>query len=211
MMSCGKSVLNNRQRACVQPTAATKKTTTKTKQTAMKKIVFLGMMMLGLFAAGQVSAQAKMAYVSVDEVVQLMPEYKKAMADMAQFDSALQINYAETVKELNRQDSMFRADSAKWSNAIRTANREKMKKLLTDLQGFEQSYQQQMQQKQEELMSPVAQKANALISDVAKTSGYAYVFRKEALLVYPDADDLLPAVKKKLGPTAVAPPKPAGR
>ncbi len=178
----------------------------------MKKLVFLGMMMLGLFAAGQVSAQAKMAYVSVDEVVQLMPEYKKAMGDMASYDSSLQINYAETVKELNRQDSMFRADSAKWSPAIRGANREKMKKLLADLQGFEQSYQQQMQQKQEELMTPVAQKANALISDVAKASGYTYVFRKEALLVYPDADDLLPAVKKKLGPTAVTtPPRPAGR
>ena len=44
------------------------------------------------------------------------------------------------------------------SNALRTANREKMKKLLVDLQGFEQTYQQQMQQRQEELMSPVAQK-----------------------------------------------------
>ena len=109
------------------------------------------MMILGLMAAGQVSAQNKMAYVSIDEVVQLMPEYKKAMADMAQFDSALQINYAETVKELNRQDSMYKTDSAKWSNAIRTANREKMKKLLVDLQGFEQTYQQQMQQRQEEL------------------------------------------------------------
>ncbi len=178
----------------------------------MKRVFFVGMMILGLMAAGQVSAQNKMAYVSIDEVVQLMPEYKKAMADMAQFDSALQINYAETVKELNRQDSMYKTDSAKWSNAIRTANREKMKKLLVDLQGFEQSYQQQMQQRQEELMTPVAQKANALISDVAKTSGYAYVFRKEALLVYPDADDLLPAVKKKLGPGGVAaPPKPAGK
>jgi outer membrane protein len=178
----------------------------------MKRVFFVGMMILGLMTAGQVSAQNKMAYVSIDEVVQLMPEYKKAMAEMAQFDSALQINYAETVKELNRQDSMYKTDSAKWSNAIRTANREKMKKLLTDLQGFEQTYQQQMQQRQEELMTPVAQKANALISDVAKTSGYAYVFRKEALLVYPDVDDLLPAVKKKLGPAAVtAPPKPAGK
>ena len=177
----------------------------------MKKLVFLGMMVLGLFAAGQVSAQAKIAYVSVDEVVQLMPEYKKAMTEMAQYDSALQINYAETLRELNRQDSIFRADSAKWSPAIRGANREKMKKLFTDLQGFEQTYQQQMQQKQEELMTPVAQKANALITDVAKASGYTWVMRKEALLVYPDADDLLPAVKKKLGPSAVAAPKPAGR
>jgi outer membrane protein len=174
----------------------------------MKRVFFVGMMILGLMAAGQVSAQNKMAYVSIDEVVQLMPEYKKAMSEMSQFDSALQINYAETVKELNRQDSMYKSDSAKWSNAIRTANREKMKKLLVDLQGFETSYQQQMQQRQEEIMTPVAQKANALISEVAKTNGYSYVFRKEALLVYPDADDLLPAVKKKLGPAAVAPTKP---
>ena len=164
----------------------------------MKRVLFVGMMILGLMAAGQVSAQNKMAYVSIDEVVQLMPEYKKAMGEMAQFDSALQINYAETVKELNRQDSMYKSDSAKWSNAIRTANREKMKKLLVDLQGFEQTYQQQMQQRQEELMTPVAQKAN----------GYTYVFRKEALLVQPEADDLLPLVKKKLGPTAVTPTKP---
>jgi len=177
----------------------------------MKKVVFLGMMLLGFVAANTLSAQNKVAYISVDEVVQLMPEYKKAMGDMAQFDSALQINYAETVKELNRQDSLFKADSVKWSSAIKTANREKMKKLLVDLQGYEQSYQQQMQQKQEELMTPVAQKANQLIQDVAKANGYNYVFRKEALLVYPDADDLLPLVKKKLGPAALTPAKPAGK
>ena len=44
------------------------------------------------------NAQNKHGYISVDEVVQLMPEYKKAMAEMSQFDSALQINYAETLK-----------------------------------------------------------------------------------------------------------------
>lgn len=177
----------------------------------MKKVVFMGMMFLAMASAGPLSAQTKIAYVSLDEVVQLMPEYKKAMSEMAQYDSALQINYAETVRELNRQDSIFKADSTKWSNAIRTANREKMKKLLVDLQGFEGSYQQQMQQKQEELMTPVAQKANSLIADVAKASGYGYVFRKEALIVQPDADDLLPAIRKKLGGgAAAAPPKPGG-
>jgi outer membrane protein len=174
----------------------------------MKKLVLLGLMAMGMVFTNNLSAQTKMAYVSVDEVVQLMPEYKKAVGDLAQYDSALQINYAETLRELNRQDSMYKADSTKWSNAIRTANREKMKKLLVDLQQYEQTYQQQMQAKQEELMAPVAQKANATIQDVAKASGYTYVLRKEALLVFPDADDLLPLVKKKLGiTTASAPPK----
>ena len=77
-------------------------------------------------------------------------------------------------------------------------NKEKLRKLLVELQGFEQSYQQQMQQKQEELMAPVAQKANQLIADVAKANGFTYVFRKEALVVQPDADDLLPLIKKKI-------------
>ena len=172
----------------------------------MTRSFILGLL-ITVLASSQAIGQNKMAYVSVEEVVQLMPEYKKAMSDMAQFDSALQINYAETVREFNRQDSLFKADSTKWSSAIRTANREKMKKLLFELQGFEQNYQQQMQQRQEELMTPVAQKANELIREVAKAGGYNYVFRREALLVQPDADDLLPAVRKKLGATA-PPPKP---
>lgn len=175
----------------------------------MKKFVLLVCIAIAGLFNQNVQAQAaavKMAYVSVDEVVQMMPEYRKAMQDLAQFDSALQINYAETVQELNRKDSIMKADSTKWSSALKTAKKEDMKKLFADLQGFEQSYQQQMQQKNEELLAPVAQKANTLISEVAKAAGYSHVFRKEALIVYPEVDDLLPLVKKKLGPSAVTPP-----
>jgi outer membrane protein len=144
--------------------------------------------------------------VSIDEVVQLMPDYKKATGEMSQYDSTLQIEYAETLKELNRQDSLFKMDSTKMSPAAKNAKKEMMKKLLVELQGYEQNYQQKMQQKQEELMAPIAQKANQLIADVAKASGYTYVFRKEALLVQPDADDLLPLIKKKLEGGTPKPP-----
>ncbi len=169
------------------------------------KLVLVAMAMLAFNP--YLSAQNKTGYVSVDEVVQLMPEYKKATADMSQYDSSLQIQYAETLKELNRQDSIFKADSTKMAPATKNAKKEMMKNLLVQLQGFEQNYQQQMQQKQEELMTPIAQKANTLIADVAKASGYTYVFRKEALLVQPDADDLLPLIKKKLdGAAAPKPP-----
>lgn len=167
----------------------------------MKQLFLLGcLVMTGLFANksfGQAAAP-KFAVVSIDEVVQLMPEYKKAMTDLAQYDTALQINYAETVQELNRQDSLFKADSLKLSTVQKTAKREQMRKLFSELQGFEQGYQQQMQQKQEELLGPVAQKANQMIQEVAKSNGFSYVFRKEALLLSPEADDLLPYIKKKL-------------
>ncbi len=173
----------------------------------MRNFLTMGLVTIALVASSfSLNAQTKTGVISIDEVVQLLPEYKKAVAEMSQFDSALQINYTETLKELNRQDSIFKADSTKMSAAIKTANREKQRKLFSELQGFEQGYQQQMQQKQEELMAPVAQRANQLISEVAKANGFSHVFRKEALVVSPDTDDLLPLVKKKIDAGAVAKP-----
>lgn len=173
----------------------------------MKQALTLGLVIIALTAFNPfLYAQNKTGYVSIDEVVQLMPEYKKATGEMSQYDSTLQIEYAETLKELNRQDSLFKMDSTKMSPAAKSAKKEMMKKLLVELQGYEQNYQQKMQQKQEELMAPIAQKANQLIADVAKASGYTYVFRKEALLVQPDADDLLPLIKKKIEGGAPKPP-----
>lgn len=175
----------------------------------MKQALTLGLVMIALTAFNPfLYAQNKTGYVSIDEVVQLMPEYKRATGEMAQYDSTLQIEYAETLKELNRQDSLFKMDSTKMSPAAKTAKKEMMKKLLVELQGFEQGYQQKMQQKQEELMAPIAQKANQLIADIAKANGYTYVFRKEALLVQPDADDLLPLIKRKIDGGA---PKPIAK
>jgi outer membrane protein len=173
----------------------------------MKQALTLGLVIIALSAFNPfLYAQNKTGYVSIDEVVQLMPDYKKATGEMSQYDSTLQIEYAETLKELNRQDSLFKMDSTKMSPAAKNAKKEMMKKLLVELQGYEQNYQQKMQQKQEELMAPIAQKANQLIADVAKASGYTYVFRKEALLVQPDADDLLPLIKKKLEGGTPKPP-----
>jgi outer membrane protein len=173
----------------------------------MKQALTLGLVIIALTAFNPfLYSQNKTGYVSIDEVVQLMPDYKKATGEMSQYDSTLQIEYAETLKELNRQDSLFKMDSTKMSPAAKNAKKEMMKKLLVELQGYEQNYQQKMQQKQEELMAPVAQKANQLIADVAKASGYTYVFRKEALLVQPDADDLLPLIKKKLEGGTPKPP-----
>lgn len=173
----------------------------------MKQALTLGLVIIALTAFNPfLYAQNKTGYVSIDEVVQLMPDYKKATGEMSQYDSTLQIEYAETLKELNRQDSLFKMDSTKMTPAAKNAKKEMMKKLLVELQGYEQNYQQKMQQKQEELMAPIAQKANQLIADVAKASGYTYVFRKEALLVQPDADDLLPLIKKKLEGGTPKPP-----
>lgn len=44
----------------------------------MKKFLFLGMVMVAIMSFNpMLNAQNKHGYISIDEVVQLMPEYKK--------------------------------------------------------------------------------------------------------------------------------------
>ena len=52
--------------------------------------------------------------------------------------------------------------------------------------------------KQNSLLQPVYDKVLKAIDEVAKEKGYTYVFNREALLVVPPADDLMPLIKKKL-------------
>jgi len=173
----------------------------------MKKVITLGLVAMSLLMATVVKAQNKIGYVSIAEVVNSMPEYKKASSELAEFDSALQLNYVESVKEYQKKDSLYRSDSGKWSPVIKKARLQELQKLTADLQNFQQSYQEQVNQKQEQLLAPIQQKAVATIQEVAKTNGYTYVFNKEVLFSYPDSDDLMPLIRKKMGwTTPVAAP-----
>jgi outer membrane protein len=74
-----------------------------------------------------------------------------------------------------------------------------MGEMLVKLQGWQQQAQQLYQQKYQDLIAPIQKKAVETVQAVAKENGYTYVLSKEALLVSPPAEDLLPLVKKKLG------------
>ncbi len=59
-------------------------------------------------------------------------------------------------------------------------------------------FQQQLEARQQELLTPLQKKTLDVIQLVAKENGYTYVFNREALLVVPTGDDLMPLIKKKL-------------
>jgi outer membrane protein len=77
------------------------------------------------------------------------------------------------------------------------------------VQGWNQTMQQLMQQKTQELLAPIRSKAFETIKTVAKESGYAYVLDAQAILVGPPGEDILPLVKKKLGIKDAPAPAPA--
>ncbi len=90
--------------------------------------------------------------------------------------------------------------------------RQDMEGYAYQIQNWQQIVERAMQGKQGQLLEPVYRKAMNALNQVAKEGGYSYVYTKDALLVAPPADDLLPLVAKKLNiklptPTAGAAPK----
>jgi outer membrane protein len=165
----------------------------------MKKIVSIGLVALGMMmVASKAHAQMKIGYISQNELIAALPEYKKADSSMADYQSALQQNFDDMKREFSEQDSLLNSkDTAKYTRAQLELKRKNLGEMYLKLQGWNQQAQQLMQQKQTDLISPIQKKALDYVQTVAKENGYNWIIAKEALLVYPNAEDLMPLVKKK--------------
>jgi outer membrane protein len=164
----------------------------------MKKFFTVMLFALCLVAAGEVHAQSKLGYISSQELVSVMPETKKADSTLQELRSALIANATDKQNAFYAAVEKYNKDSATMTAAVKAVKRNDLTKMGQELSGEEEHIQQQLQQKQQELLGPINKKAYDAVQTVAKENGYAYVFEKEAMLVAPPADDILPLVAKKL-------------
>jgi outer membrane protein len=167
----------------------------------MKKNLFIVAVVMGLMMAGNsTKAQTKIGYISLQELIPSMPEYKKADTALSDYQNALGQNFEDMKREYYEKDSSLNSkDTLKLTKAQIEIKRREVSELLVKLQGYTQQSQQLYQQKQQDLIAPIQKKAIEAIQAVAKENGYTYVLNKETLLVSPPAEDMLPLVKKKLG------------
>lgn len=180
----------------------------------MQKRFFLVIVVLALlFSADKVSAQNKIGYISLQELIVAMPEFKKANEDMTDYQKAIQQQANEYQEAYERLDSMFVADSIKWTSAQKQVKRRQLNEAYLKAANFSQQEAPKMiQQREQELLGPIQQKAVQTTQAVGKENGFTYILSKEQLISFPPGDDLLPLVAKKLNLTLSKPdaPAPAG-
>ena len=194
----------------------------KPKMKQMKKFLTAAFITVtALVTTNQVNAQTKIGYISTEELVSIMPETAKADSNLQQYRTALIQNAQEKQSSLESAIEKFNKDSATMTISVKDVKRGELQKMLNDLQSEDQRIQQQLQQRQQELIAPINKKAFDAIQAVAKENGYSYIFEKGALLVAPPGEDVLTLVAKKLNvkvpagrsaqtqPTQTAPAKPA--
>jgi outer membrane protein len=154
-------------------------------------------------------SQTKIGYINTEELIGVMPEAEKATTQLQEYQTALQQQGNDYMTELQEKDSLFGKDSAKLSPAAKELRRTGLIELYQKVQGWNQVMQQKLQEKQQELLIPIKNKALETIKTVAKETGYTYVLDQNSVIVGPPGDDILPLVKKKLN-IKEAPPKTQG-
>lgn len=162
----------------------------------MKKFIAILVLAAGLFS-GAVNAQ-KFGYIRVDEMVSYMPELKKIDTLLVSFQNdSLPRTYNYLLSQYQRYDSII-MDSVRNPLVVRQEAAKQRAGYLDELQNWQSSAQALIEAKQNSLLQPVYDKVLKAIDDVAKEKGYTYVFNREALLVQPAADNLIPFVAEKL-------------
>jgi outer membrane protein len=161
------------------------------------KLLFLAAVIVA--GASSVNAQ-KSGYISVEQVVGLMPEISKIDTTLKRFQSdSLNTEFASLIQEYNYKDSILtKTDTTKIPVAVKRQHRQDLEQIAYQVQNWQQISQQVMQNKQQELLAPVYQRVMKAVNDVAKENGYSFVYNQEVLLVAPPSDNLLPLVARKL-------------
>ena len=158
-----------------------------------------------LFAATTFSAAAqnqKFGHIDLQALVQVMPERVKAETEFNTFQSDLEDVLAEMQQNYQQKLTELEQLGAEASEVRRNAKITELQELQQRIQNYQMTAQQQLQQKQAELLSPVFDKAEVAIEEVAKEQGLLYVFDMGSRVVLYKSNqsiDILPMVKQKLG------------
>lgn len=179
----------------------------------MKKLKFLAVA-VGLLIACGASAQTKIGYIRIDDIVSLMPELAP---DKVNLDTVGQKFVADSVApRLQYVQAEYQRKTQEYSDTTKPKGvREQIFKdllsLKEELDGADNLVQQAYQFKQNEFLRPFYAKAKKAIDAAAKKKGYTYVMNTDVFLVAPETDDLSLAVLAELGikpPAAGTKPQP---
>ena len=162
----------------------------------MKRIIIIAAM-----ALMSVSAFAqKFAYVDFNEVMMLMPEMDEARATLEENEKTQSEIFQAMYEEYQTKVQQYQQKAETWTPAIRQSKENEIMEIQTRLEQTQQSFTAEINQLQQELQAPIYEKAQKVITDLAKAKGVAAVFEKAQLLYIDPAQciDLTPEARVAL-------------
>jgi outer membrane protein len=167
----------------------------------MKKYVIIAFVTVsGLFSVNAM-AQSKVGHINAQALIETMPEAQAAQKSLQAYAEELDKDGKGLIDEYQKKLKEFDGAAASMTENMKEIKGKEIQTAQKNIQDYQESAQQKIEAKRQEILKPIYDKARKAIEDVAKEKGYAYVLDSSAgvLLVSPAGDDLAPLVKTKLG------------
>ena len=156
-----------------------------------------------LIATGLMAQSAKFGHINASYVLSKMPEYTKAMKQLAKLDSTYNLELEKLAVEINKKVDEYNNDTVS-PQLLKDVKAQEIQELQFRAQQFQQRIEQDMQQQQSKLIRPISTKIINAINESAKEKNLIYVFDVSAgnpVYVSSESVDLVPVLMKKFGIT----------
>lgn len=171
-----------------------------------KQFAFIALLvglMMSSVAFGQETKASKIGHINADELLQMMPEMADAQKKLEEYGRQLEKDLTEMEKEFETKVSEFRTNEKMMTQLARQTKTEELQSLQMRIQDYSQKAQQDLQQQQMELLSPIIEKATKAVKEVAREQGFTYILdssQSKAVVIFAEnGENIMPLVKAKLG------------
>ncbi len=164
----------------------------------IKKIIVLMLIALPL----NLIAQERLAYVNVQEIFQVMPELSDIEKKIADFNEQYRKEMEKMYEEYYAKTKEYQENIATMAETIKVRRQSEIVDLEKRIATFQQQANDELQQKQAEMIKALRDKIKKATSEVGAENNYTYIFDISAqTIIYqsPKAVDVTPLVKKKMG------------
>lgn len=163
----------------------------------MKKILFMLLMIAPLSAAAQ-----KFGHVNVQEVINVMPEYTKAKADVDALAKQYEADLKSMQDELQAKSKAYDEQEKTLPENIKQRRQQELQEMYQKIQQSYQDNQQALGKSSQEKMAAIQTKLIDAIKAVGQEGGYVYIMDVAGGVPYISttlSTDVTAQVKAKLG------------
>ena len=169
------------------------------------KFILLSAVVITL-ALGNVSiskAQGlKFGHIDSQELLASLPERENAEAALKKHATLLETQQKSMSEELNKKYAEYLQEKEQLSDLVRATRKKDLKDLQQRISIFNQQAMKELEDKEQQLITPIIEKVTTAIKEVGKENNFTYIFDLATrTVVYHSAEsiDVTPLVRKKLG------------
>ena len=156
---------------------------------------------MALMLAFNTAQSQEVAHIDSEQLLMAMPETKAMEDELKKVQQTYADEYNAQATALQAKLKKYDAEAPTQTDAKNEERRVEVEGLKNKIQKYAQTADQEIQKKRFDLLKPIVEKAQKAVSDVAAEKGIKYVLDSspgKGLIVF-EGEDLMPAVKAKLG------------